>query len=330
MPSPISVTDRAVDSPAVVAYRDRLLEDVREGLSRPQKELDPKYFYDERGSQLFEKITELPEYYPTRAERDLLKAIAPVLVARIRPAALVELGAGSASKTRLILDSMRDVGSARQYVPVDVSGEFLRDTAVRLRREYPGLCVDPAVGDFSGELVLPRVARPALFGFLGSTIGNFRESEAVGILRRVAGQMHADDHFLLGADLRKDVATIVAAYNDAAGVTAEFNLNVLGVINRSLGADFDPSRFRHRAFYDVSRHRIEMHLDSTQDQVVYIPEIGEVAIAEGESIRTELSYKYDRATVESLFSQAGLDLVEWMPDDGATFALALARATARA
>ena len=307
------------------AYRDRLLEDVREGLSRSQKELDPKYFYDERGSRLFEAITELPEYYPTRSERALLLSVAPVLIARLRPATLVELGAGSASKTRVILDAMRDAGSAKQYVPVDVSGDFLSDTALRLRGEYPGFCIDAAIGDFATDLILPSVARPALFGFLGSTIGNFREREAVDILRRVGHEMQPGDHFLLGADLRKDVEMIEAAYNDAAGITADFNLNILRVINDNLGADFVLSRFAHRAFYDRDRHRIEMHLDSLESQSVFIPGVGEISFAAGESIRTELSYKYDRDTVISLLTGAGLEMVEWMEDDDHTFALALAR-----
>lgn len=319
----------ALEAPSLSAHRDRLLEDVRDGLTRPQKELNPKYFYDERGSKLFEEITELPEYYPTRAERALLRSVAPDLMNRLRPAALVELGAGSASKTRVILDAMRDVGTAKQYVPVDVSGDFLRDTAARLRREYPGMCVDTAVADFANELVLPHIARPALFAFLGSTIGNFREREAVEILHRVALEMRPGDHFLLGADLRKDISILEAAYNDASGVTAQFNLNILRVINKELSADFDVAGFRHRAFYDRARHRIEMHLDSIEPQVVRIPGIGEVKFAAGESVRTELSYKYDRDSIDSLFSQSGLELVDWMQDEDGTFALALAWPEAR-
>ena len=316
---------RAAAAISLPAYRDRLLEDVREGLSRPQKELDPKYFYDERGSQLFEAITELPEYYPTRSERALLLSIAPGLMARLRPATLVELGAGSASKTRVILDAMLEVGSAKQYVPVDVSGDFLSDTALRLRGEYPDLSIDAAIGDFATSLILPNVARPALFGFLGSTIGNFREREALEILRRVADEMQPGDHFLLGADLRKDIAILEAAYNDASGITADFNLNILRVINDNLGADFVLSRFAHRAFYDRNRHRIEMHLDSLESQSVFIPGVGEISFAAGESIRTELSYKYDRETVVNLLTGAGLEVVQWMEDDDRMFALALAR-----
>lgn len=308
--------------------RENLLQDVRAGLTATQKELDPKYFYDERGSALFEDITRLPEYYLTRAERALLKSIAPSLISRLRPTSLVELGAGSAVKTRILLDAMGTDGDVRQYVPVDVSAEFLRETAVMLRQEYRSFCIDPAVADFSVELTLPHVARPALFAFLGSTIGNFHEGEAIGILRRVASQMLPGDHFLLGADLRKELALIEAAYNDSRGVTAQFNLNVLRVINRELGADFDLSRFEHRAFYDSGHHRIEMHLVSVRQQTVNIPDVGVVEFGDGESIRTELSYKYDRAAIERMFGEAGIELTEWLPREDQSFALAVGRISA--
>ncbi len=307
--------------------RDSLLEDVRAGLSATQKELDPKYFYDERGSALFEQITGLPEYYLTRSERSLLQTVAHSLIARLQPTALVELGAGSAVKTRILLDAMQSEGDVRQYVPVDVSAEFLRDTAAMLRKEYPSFCIDPAVADFSAELTLPHVVRPALFAFLGSTIGNFREAQAVGILQRVAAQMSPGDYFLLGADLRKNIDQIEAAYNDSRGVTAEFNLNVLRVINRELGADFDLSKFEHRAFYDREHHRIEMHLRAVGPQAVHIPEVGVIEFAQGESIRTELSYKYDRATLEGMFAKAGIELTEWLPDESESFALVVGRAS---
>jgi L-histidine Nalpha-methyltransferase len=305
-----------------------LLEDVRSGLTAPRKELDPKYFYDERGSALFEEITLLPEYYLTRAERSLLESVASSLISKLQPVALVELGAGSAIKTRILLDAMQSDGQVRQYVPVDVSEQFLRETAAMLRTEYRSFCIDPAVADFSFELNLPHVARPALFAFLGSTVGNFREDEAVAILKRVADQMSSDDHFLLGADLRKDVARIEAAYNDSKGVTAEFNLNVLRVINRELGADFDLSRFEHRAFYNKERHRIEMHLVSTGEQSVNIPDVGVVDFTDGESIRTELSHKYDRTAIESMFGVAGLELTEWLTGSDESFALAVGRLSA--
>ena len=307
---------------------DSMLEDVRSGLTASQKELDPKYFYDERGSALFEEITRLPEYYLTRAERSLLESVAPSLISKLQPVALVELGAGSAVKTRILLDAMRSNGEVRQYVPVDVSEQFLRETAAMLRTEYRSFCIDPAVADFSLELTLPHVARPALFAFLGSTVGNFREAEAVAILKRVAEHMSPGDHFLLGADLRKGVDQIEAAYNDSQGVTAELNLNVLRVINGELGADFDLSRFEHRAFYNEERHRIEMHLVSVGEQSVHIPDVGVVELADGESIRTELSHKYDKVAIESMFADAGLELTEWLTDSDESFALAVGRLSA--
>lgn len=317
----------AVDGyvPAIVD-RDALIRDVKRGLAMPQKELDPKYFYDERGSELFEQITELPEYYLTRAERAVLEADIPQFIAQMRPRSLVELGAGSATKTRIILDAMQQAGSAEQYVPVDVSGDFLEATAGRLREDYPSLAIVTAIGDFSSELVLPYLVRPTLFAFLGSTIGNFEEDAAVGILARVARQMRPGDRFLLGADLRKDVGVIEAAYNDAAGVTAEFNINVLRVLNRELDADFDLSAFRHRAIYDRDMHRIEMHLDTLRDQTVTIPELGEVKFSRGESIRTELSCKYDRESIDELFKRAGFRLDTWLTGNDNLFALAVGSA----
>jgi L-histidine N-alpha-methyltransferase len=310
---------------AITARIDRteLLRDVISGLAMPQKQLDPKYFYDDRGSELFELITELPEYYLTRSERSLLVSEIPRIVESTRPRSLVELGAGSATKTRIILDAMRSAGSGEQYVPVDVSRDFLEETATRLREIYPQLEITTAVGDFTRRLRLPWLERPTLFVFLGSTIGNFEPEPAVRILHRIATQMCPDDRFLLGADLRKDPHLIEAAYNDSAGVTAEFNLNILRVLNRELGANFDLSAFCHRAFYDRDFHRIEMHLDSERDQTVSIPGIGSVRFAEGESIRTELSCKYDRPTVEALFERAGLQLDQWITGGDGLFALAL-------
>jgi L-histidine N-alpha-methyltransferase len=312
--------------PALLDH-DEMKLDVARGLARRQKELDPKYFYDERGSALFEMITELPEYYLTRAERKLLESEIPAFIGQLRPRSLVELGAGSASKTRIILDAMIEAGSGAQYVPVDVSRDFLEDSARRLRESYADLEVITAVGDFSRELPLPEIEGPTLFAFLGSTIGNFEDDAAVTILANIASQMRPDDRFLLGADLRKDIATIEAAYNDEAGVTAEFNLNVLRVLNRELGADFDLGAFRHRAIYNRDHHRIEMHLDSMTDQIVSIPQIGEISLKEGESIRTELSCKYDRAAIGALFRKAGLCLDDWITDGDGLFALAVGGAS---
>ena len=293
-------------------------------MMRRQKELPPKYFYDERGSELFERITKLPEYYLTRAERALLEDHARAIVDVFRPRTLVELGAGSAAKTRILLDAMRAVGCLEEYVPIDVSAEFLQDTARQLRREYPGLRVVPAVADISDSLGLPeRLPRPVLFAFLGSTIGNFDAPAARSLLGRVRHAMRPFDRLLLGADLRKPSRVVEAAYNDSRGVTASFNRNMLRVVNRELGADFDVGSFTHRAFYSPERHRIEMHLVSTREQVVHIPLVGEVHLAKGESIRTEISCKYDRPSVRRLLRAASLQLERWIADDG-RFALSVA------
>ena len=302
-----------------------MLREVALGLSKPQKELPSKYFYDHRGSELFEAITELPEYYPTRVERALLTAEMPALLRALRPASLVELGAGSAAKTRIILDAMRDAGDARCYVPIDVSASFLNETAGRVRAEYPGLLVDPVAADFTERLPLnDHLPHPAVIAFLGSTIGNFTPIEAVRVLRRVGAAMAPGDRFLLGADLRKDLSRVLAAYNDSAGVTAQFNLNMLRVLNRELGADFNETLFKHLATYDSDLHRIEMHLVSDGAQTVCVPGAGVFDFADGETVRTEISCKYDRLSIEHTLAAAGLQLDQWFTDPAADFALAVA------
>lgn len=308
-----------------------MLRDVARGLSQPQKELSPKYFYDHRGSQLFEEITELPEYYLTRAERSILDARMPALMAKLQPATLVELGAGSAAKTRLILNAMQIAGSARSYLPLDVSASFLADSAARLRTEYTALQVSPVVADFTERIPLPAsLPRPMLMAFLGSTIGNFSNSESVRLLRRVRATLAPGDRLLLGADLRKSVARLEAAYDDAAGVTAEFNRNMLRVLNRELGADFNPDAFDHRAVYNAGEHRVEMHLVARDAQHVHIPGAGTYRFARGESVRTEISCKYDRPSLESMFSLADLRLESWLTDAARDFALVVAAPTPRA
>lgn len=318
----------AISGPAVPvnpAPRARMLADVRAGLSRPQKELPPTYFYDARGSALFDEITRLPEYYLTRAEEALLRAHAPVLARALRPRTVAELGAGSARKARLLLSAARGAGGGEWYVPIDVSAAALRETTARLRGEFPGVHVHPTLGDMREAIVLPPgVPRPLLFAFLGSTIGNFPHEDAVALLARIRAALAPGDRLLLGADLVKDVATLEAAYDDARGVTAEFNRNVLRVLNRELGADFDVEAFAHRALYDAAHRRIEMHLVARDAQQVCIPDVGVVALAAGESIRTEVSCKYDRAALEGMLGAAGLELERWMPDDPARFALVLA------
>jgi L-histidine N-alpha-methyltransferase len=300
----------------------RMLAEVAEGLALPQKELPPKYFYDQRGSELFEAITRLPEYYQTRTERALLEDWMPELIARLGTRTLVELGAGNAEKSRVILDAMRAAGTAELYVPIDVSATFLAQTAAHLRREYPRLLVEPQVADIGEEFRLPRrVPSPALIAFIGGTIGNFYPTAAIRLLARARTAMAPGDRFLMGVDLRKDVARIEAAYNDAQGVTAEFNRNMLRVLNHELGSDFDPGAFEHWAFYDRSEHRIEMHLVSRRAQRITIPDIGFVDFARGETLRTEISAKYDEASVAELFQTAGLAVETWRADADRLFAL---------
>jgi L-histidine N-alpha-methyltransferase len=301
------------------------LADVRDGLRRrPQRELPPKYFYDERGSQLFEEITRLPEYYLTRAETEILDARAATIVEITRARTLVELGAGSATKTRILLRAMERNESPLTYMPVDVSAEFLRRTSASIEQDFPSLAVAPIVSDIAESLDLPAVLdRPLMFAFLGSTIGNFDDPSAIALLRRIRAAMQPGDWLLLGTDLRKDVQTIELAYNDCDGVTAEFNRNMLYVVNAELGADFDPSHFAHHAFYNTDAHRIEMHLISVGDQRVHIPEVGDLELQHGESIRTELSYKYDRTAVDALAGEAMLVVRHWFTDAEARFALSL-------
>ncbi len=320
--------DLVGETPPYTVHRSRqqMLRDVRQGLTTMPKQLSPKYFYDERGSELFEEITQLPEYYLTRAERLLLEKRIADIVAYVRPCSLVELGAGSATKTRIILDAMRESGCAECYVPIDVSKEFLEATAVQMQADYSTVRITPVVSDITEPFALPPVASPTLVAFLGSTIGNFPRDEAVRLLSHIADAMGPSDRFLLGADLVKDPAVINRAYNDSRGVTAAFNLNVLERLNRELGADFPVKDFEHRAFYSSEQRRIEMHLVARKAHTVVIPEIGDVSFTEGETIRTELSYKYDRATLEDILKASGLLMEKWMPADDGAFSLTLARA----
>lgn len=304
-----------------------MVRDVRRGLTKTPKRLSSKYFYDERGSQLFEQITELPEYYLTRAERALLRSVVPGLIDELAPETLVELGAGSATKTRIILDAMIARGSSPCYVPIDVSRDFLELSAELLGKDYPTVTITPVVSDITENFSLPVTPSPVLFAFLGSTIGNFPRAPAVALLSHVASLMRSDDAFLLGADLRKDPNALHAAYNDSQGVTAAFNLNLLERLNRELGANFPIDQFEHRAYYSMGQHRIEMHLVAKARLSVTIPEIGLIKFDEGETIRTELSYKYDHDTLAGILADAGMTLDKWLPDDDNAFALAVARVT---
>jgi L-histidine Nalpha-methyltransferase len=325
---PETVQQRSAGVAALRQANPRMLAEVAAGLSAPQKELPPKYFYDHRGSELFEAITRLPEYYPTRTERALLQSWMPGLIAELGTHSVIELGAGSGEKTRIILSAMRATGVNGRYVPIDVSASFLAETAARLRREYPGLVVEPMVADFAEDFVPPRdLEHPALYAFLGGTIGNFYPPAAIRLLAKVRSAMKPEDRFLMGVDLRKDIRRVEAAYNDSAGVTAAFNRNMLLVLNDELGADFQPERFMHRAFYETVTHRIEMHLVSLGAQQVHIPGIGVIEFRDGESIRTEVSCKHDRRSVAELFAAAGLRIEFWRPDPEALFALVVGNRT---
>lgn len=303
----------------------RDLAELREALERRPREIPAKFFYDARGSALFEEITELPEYYPTRTERQILAAVADRVAALTGAEELVEIGAGAATKTRLLLDALQRTGRLRLYVPFDVDGGMVERVAAELAGEYAGLRVQPVAGDFLHELGhLPEGERRLVI-FLGGTIGNLRPEEARRFLRGLAREMAAGDHLLLGADLVKPVARLEAAYNDAQGVTAEFNRNVLHVVNRLTGGDFQPEAFRHRAFYDPAHHWIEMRLVSLAPQEVHLPGIDlAFSLQEGEEILTEISAKYDRPRLEALLAAGGFTPVEWFTDPEGLFGLALA------
>ena len=305
------------------AERDRA--ELRAALLRTPREIPSRFFYDDHGSRLFERIGELPEYYQTRTEHALLAAIADQVVGLSGADELVEIGSGSAVKTRTLLDAMRRAGRLRRYVPVDVAEGTIRRAADELAAEYPELSVHGIVSDFTADLGrLPASARRLVI-FLGGTIGNLRPAEAHEFLRRRAREMAPGDHFLLGVDLVKPVERLAAAYNDSAGVTAAFNGNILRVVNRLAGGDFDPAAFRHRAFYDPATCWIEMRLVATHPQRVLLPGLDlELDLAAGEEILTEISAKYDRLRTEQLLAGAGLAPREWFTDPEGLFGLALA------
>ena len=318
-----------VDNHLAAGAPRSLEEDVLDGLTRPFKELPPKHFYDERGSELFDRICEQPEYYATRTERAILIAEATAIVERTGMAELVELGSGTAAKTRVLLDAMGRAGTLRRYVPFDVAEQLVRDTAAHLVQEYPGLEVHGVVGDFERHLSAippPDPGRPRVVAFLGGTIGNFLPGSRRRFLRSLAGLLGPADHLLLGTDLVKDIDELEAAYNDAAGMTAEFNRNVLDVINRELGADFPRRRFEHVAFFDPAHEWIEMRLRASRACLVHVAAVGlDVTFARGEELRTEISAKFTRERLESDCAAAGLVLAGWLTDDGGRFALSLSR-----
>jgi L-histidine Nalpha-methyltransferase len=304
-----------------------LADDVLDGLTRPLKELPPKHFYDARGSELFDAICEQPEYYQTRTERLILQRNADAIVERTGAVELVELGSGSASKTRVLLDAMSAAGTLARYVPVDVSATTVHAVADLFCAEYPGLSVHGVVGDFERHLGhLPQPAGARLVAFLGGTIGNFPPGSRRRFLRSLGKVLGSDGHLLLGTDLVKDPRVIEAAYDDSAGVTAQFNLNVLHVVNRELGANFDVDAFEHVAFFDRQREWIEMRLRATEPQRVRVEALDlEVDFAAREEIRTEISAKFTPDGLRADLAAAGLELVELFTDPDDLFAVSLAR-----
>jgi dimethylhistidine N-methyltransferase len=301
-----------------------LADDVRRGLTATPKELPPKWFYDDRGSELFDEITRLPEYYPTRAERSILDARAGEIAAVTRADTLVELGSGTSEKTRLLLDALAGAGTLARFVPFDVSEQTLRDAAAAIARDY-GVGVHAVVGDFEHHLGRIPTGGTRLVAFLGGTIGNLAPAARARFLADVAAGLAPGDTFLLGTDLVKDVGRLEAAYDDAAGVTAAFNRNVLHVVNRALDADFDPDAFDHVARWNPVDEWIEMLLRARRDQHVVVGALDlEVGFAAGEEMRTEISAKFRRERVASELAAAGLELAAWWTDEPGDFALSLA------
>ncbi|MBF6097611.1 L-histidine N(alpha)-methyltransferase [Nocardia cyriacigeorgica] len=302
-----------------------LRADARRGLTADPKWLPPKWFYDARGSELFEQITELPEYYPTRTERALLERVVGEIARTAQAQVLVELGAGSAAKTRLLLSALTAEGPLKTYVPQDVSASALRATAAEVAREFPGLAVHGVVSDFTDTLHnLPRGGR-RMIAFLGGTIGNLVPAERAEFLTDVHDVLEPGEHLLLGAGLVIDPAILVPAYDDAAGVTAEFNRNVLHVLNARLAADFVPDDFRHVAVWDAENEWIEMRLEATADMRVDVADLGLVLdFARGEQLRTEISAKFRLEGLDTELSAAGFTLDKAWTDPDSRFTLVLA------
>ena len=306
---------------------EALRADVRTGLSTTPKWLPPKWFYDARGSELFEDITRLPEYYPTRAERDLLAVHAGDIARATNAKTLIELGSGSSEKTRLLLSAFRAHGTLGAFVPLDVSADALRPAMDRIRAAYPHLDVHGIVGDFTRHLAHLPSGGTRLVAFLGGTIGNLLPDERAGFLAALRAALEPGDWLLLGTDLVKDPDVLVAAYDDRAGVTAEFNRNVLRVLNRELGADFPVDDFAHVAVWDPDREWIEMRLRAGRAMRVRLPGVDMVVdFAAGEELRTEISAKFRRAGVDRELMAAGFAPRRWWTDPDGRFAESLAQA----
>jgi L-histidine N-alpha-methyltransferase len=306
--------------------RDAMEADVRSGLTSDPRQLPPVYFYDDRGSRLFDEITRLPEYYPTRSERSILDAHAKDMVLQADADVLIELGAGTCEKSRVLLDAMQSCGRLGRYVPLDVSDTTLWAAATSLAEEYPGLRVHAVVGDFHQHLDRLEGGDRRLFAFLGGTIGNLDPDQRSRFLGDLAAAMVPGDRLLLGTDLIKDRGRLVRAYDDAAGVTAEFNRNVLHVLNRELGADFVPARFEHVARWNEPDQRIEMWLRSRDECRIRVADLDlELDFAAGNEMLTEISVKFSPDTLEAELAGSGFEVEAMWPSDGDEFLLTMAR-----
>jgi len=328
---PLAEASIRIDSHLDGSHERSLAEDVLDGLTRPFKELPPKHFYDARGAELFDRICELPEYYPTRAERAILEQSADELSTLTNAVELVELGSGTAAKTRVLLDALDAAGTLERYIPVDVTESMVRDCAEALAQEYPGLRVHGVIGDFERHLDrVPPATGPRIVAFLGGTIGNFPPGSRRRVLRQIARLLGPADHLLMGTDLVKDPRVLEAAYDDAQGVTANFNRNVLRVINRELQADFDPEDFDHVALFDPHNEWIEMRLRARREHTTLVRDLDlPVHFDAGEELRTEISAKFTPERLQGDLAAAGLELVRWLTDPDELFALSLSRLSSR-
>lgn len=320
MPSiTVAIHNAGVDARRVMA------DEVARGLSSTPKQIPSRYFYDARGCELFDSITELPEYYLTRAETEILSRHADRVMSHGHPSALVELGAGSCAKSRILIEAGLRSGDLERFVPFDISEGAILNCAHDLVGRYPGLRIHGLVGDFAEHVrSIPRLGRQLVL-FLGSTIGNLEEADRARFLAEVRSLLEPEDRFLLGVDLVKDEWELRAAYNDVRGVTADFNLNVLRVLNRELGADFDVAEFEHVAIYDREAHRVEMNLRARHAQEVEVPAAGcRIAIAQGECLRTEISTKFTYELTRDFLAGADMELRSWLTDDHGRFGIAIA------
>jgi L-histidine Nalpha-methyltransferase len=316
-----------IDSYLQEGQERSLADDVLDGLTKPFKELPPKHFYDARGAELFDQICDLPEYYQTRTERSILQGAAAQIASTTAAAELVELGSGTAAKTRVLLDALHSAGTLKLYIPVDVTETMVRDCAQELTSEYPGLRVHGVIGDFERHLDrVPAPEGPRLVVFLGGTIGNFPPGSRRRFLREIARLLGPEDHLLMGTDLVKDPRVLTQAYDDAQGVTAEFNRNLLRVLNRELRADFDPEDFDHVALFNREHEWIEMRLRARREHTTTVRDLDlSVHFEQGEELRTEISAKFTRERVGSDLTAAGLEIVSWLTDPDELFALTLSR-----